>query len=617
MRSRLQFLLLYSLFWIGYFLLARGLFLLYHAHDTARLGIPTVLGAFVHGLRMDAATVAYIVAIPFLLVALSVYIPVRYLRPVLSLWTAVILVVSSVITTADLELFSAWGFRIDGSSLRYMDTPREMFASVASSPLLRLGVILVLLVAGAAWVFATRLLPRLDRFDGAGIGTLGLTLLLTALLVIPSRGGTQLAPINQSTVYFSRDGYANEAAITAAWNFFDSVFWKSGARKNLYRFFPEAEARAVVDSLFRESGGKAPRLLRVDRPNIILIVWESLTAKVVGRLGGAEGTTPQLDSLSHEGVFFDHFYASGNRTDKGLACILSGYPSQPTTSIVTTPSKTTRLPFLSRSLERAGYHTAFYYGGELEFANIKSYLVHGDYERLVGKFDFAPSDWNSKWGAHDHVVFRRVLQDASAAPRGAPFFYTVMTLSSHEPFEVPGDPNPPGTKTARKFLHAHRYTDQSLGDFVRAAKKEPWWPNTLIVVTADHGHPLHFLEGAGGIKGPRQYAIPMVWFGGALRARDTIVTAIGSQTDISPTLLAQLGLPAADFVWGKNILSPGANQFAYYACNDCFGWVDRSGKLIWDNVGRVLLLDEGVNTDARLRAGKALLQLANEDYVGR
>jgi phosphoglycerol transferase MdoB-like AlkP superfamily enzyme len=345
-----------------------------------------------------------------------------------------------------------------------------------------------------------------------------------------------------------------------------------------------------------------------------VIIWESLTAKVVQRLGGVPAT-PHLDSLIRAGVLFDRMYASGDRSAKGLVAILSGFPAEPHVQIINTPNKAARLPTLARDLRGAGYHTAFYYGGELEFANIKSYLLSGGFERIVGKGDFDPKDWNSKWGTHDHVVLRRLLRDTRAAPH--PFFTTLLTLSSHEPFDVPASPAASGADEQSRFLIAHRYTDRSIAEFVRAAQRESWWDSTLIVIVADHGHRWPELPVAEAERASWQYHIPMLWLGGALAKRDTVISTIGSQTDLAPTLLAQLGLSGREYRWGKNLLASDARPFAFFAYHDGFGFVDPNGRLVYDETGRRVIEQEGAVGEPEVRSGMAYLRLSYQDYLDK
>jgi phosphoglycerol transferase MdoB-like AlkP superfamily enzyme len=615
MRSRLATLVRYYMFWVALFAAARLLFLWYHHARTARLGAGTIAGIVLHGARMDLSAAAYIAVLPALFLAASSWLASRIARRIIAVYSVVMIVFVALLTTIDLELYTAWGFRLDATPLQYLSTPREMIASAESSPIFTLLAIFILLV-GVAVVAYRRLVGRQTAEEGGGIATFAGVLGVTAFLIVPIRGGLQWTPLNQSSVYFSTSDFANQAALNVGWNVFRSLTTRGALeRENPYTELDAATSLAVVDSLLRVADSSAPSLLRVPRPNVILIIWESLTAKVVGRLGGVPGVTPHLDSLSHEGVLFDQVYASGDRSAKGLVAILSGFPAQPRVQVMHTPKKAAKLPSLARDLGAEGYATAFYYGGELEFANIKSYVIGGRFEHVVGEDAFDPHDRNSKWGAHDHVVLQRVLAETSARPR--PFFTTVFTLSSHEPFEVPIPPAFPGNDVRSKFLSAHAYTDRSVGAFIRAAQREPWWDSTLVVIVADHGHMLPSVDPGDGEEVSVQYHIPMVWLGGALAVRDTVVTRIGSQTDLAPTLLAQLHLPHAQYRWGRNILAPDAAPFAYFPYLDGFGVVDARGRLVYDALARRVMQRTGGAGEPEVRSGLAFLRLSYQDYLDK
>src|SRR5690606_33876932 len=311
---------------------------------------------------------------------------------------------------------------------------------------------------------------------------LPLFLFISASLIIPIRGGLQLAPLNVSDAYFSDNSFANQAAINVPWNFFNAVLRKTHDNTNPYIFMEEVEAKRLLSTQLSQDDTNKISLLNTMRPNVLLVMWESLTAKAVKSLGGLDNVTPEFEQLTKEGILFTNFYASGDRSDKGIISILSGFPAQPTQSIIKLPSKSSKLPILSQDFEAAGYNTAFYYGGELAFANIKSYLVNGGFDNIVGKSEFDKKDWNSKWGAHDHVVFNRVLDDLKE--KQAPFFTTNYTLSSHEPFEVPMEAQIKGQDEESLFLNSLYYTDKSLGDFIRELKRMPIYEETLIIIIA-------------------------------------------------------------------------------------------------------------------------------------
>ena len=182
---------------------------------------------------------------------------------------------------------------------------------------------------------------------------------ITIALIIPIRGGLQLIPVNQSNVYFSNKMFANHAAINFVWNFSNTLSFKI-EDENPYKMFDDLTAQKIIDK------NRAPLLiatndsiLNTQKPNVILLIWEGLTAKVVGPLGGEKEVTENLNKLVKEGIFFTNFYANGDRTDKGIPSILSGYYPQPIRKIMRMPNKSRSLPMLPQKMIDIGYKRHF------------------------------------------------------------------------------------------------------------------------------------------------------------------------------------------------------------------------------------------------------------------
>jgi phosphoglycerol transferase MdoB-like AlkP superfamily enzyme len=624
MRARLKLLLAYLVYWLAFFTAVRLVFLLFYHREAAALSPHTLAAIFRHGVPLDLAATAYVSLIPFLLVAL----PVRghaaqWVARILLGYTAIVTAALSLLAAGDLGVYRDWGRRIDAAVLQYLSHPKEIWASAGGGP----RVLLLAIFAGLTLAFvalARKILPgkapSLPPIHPAGAALL---VFCAMLLVIPARGGVQQIPINQSSAYFSTEPFANQAALNAGWNFFDSWINGLNRRTNPYVVMPADSTRALVEPTGAAAGQPAGEdttvrpLLSVERPNILLIVWESFTARSVERLGGVPGATPQFDSLAREGLLFRRFYAAGDRTEKGLGALLAGAPTIPTASILKVPSKAATLPMLSRDLAGAGYSTAFYYGGELGFANIKSFVLSGGFGRVLGKDDFPRSAWSSKWGAHDEVVAERLLGDLRAMP--APFFATWLTLSSHEPFDVPGPVRVPGSDGESRFLNSLAYTDHILGDFLRRAKREPWWDRTLVVIVADHSKKLERTDAAVPYKSAESwYHIPMLWTGGALARHGENIDRLGGQTDLAPTLLAALSLPGGGrYRFGRDLFTGSARGWAYYGFDDGFGLVTGEGSLVWEHVPNRMTSSTGRVNDADLRLGRAMLQLTYQDYLDR
>ncbi|MBK0402984.1 sulfatase-like hydrolase/transferase [Adhaeribacter sp. BT258] len=604
-RSNQVFLFIY---WLLLFISGKTLFLFYHAAKTAILSVSEIARIFFYGLRLDMSMAAYLSIFPFLLLFFSV-IPDKLTRKLVNGYAVLCTFFIALLQTVDLHLYSIWGYKLDATPLQYLNTPTEMIASSSGAPLFLLFLLFILQLAAGLFLYFRFFQPRFSGHKITRKKAL-VSFLWLIILVLPLRGGWQQIPINQSDVYFSENAFANHSAINVPWNVFYSIIKKDYDGLNPYTFMAPEIAQKTVSDLYQKPNAPSAKILKTAKSNIIFIILESFTANLVGSVGGEKGVTPEIDKLAEEGYLFRNFYASGDRSEKGLVALLSGYPVQTTTSIIKIPRKTEKLPHLAHSLKKAGYQTSYYYGGELAFANMKSYVLMAGYDKITGKADFPTRDYNSKWGVHDHVLFQRVSKDLKEQKQ--PFFTTIFTLSSHEPYDVPMKTRFAGDDEANKFRNSMHYTDKAVGNFIEEAKKQPWWQNTLIVLVADHGHTLpNYVDYDSKAK----FHIPLILTGGALAKTGITDTTIASQTDLAYSLLNQLHLPNQEFKWSKDIFNPAEKPFAFYIFNDGFGFVTDKGSFGFDNISKQVVQKKGQFTEKDINTGKAYLQTSFEDYL--
>jgi phosphoglycerol transferase MdoB-like AlkP superfamily enzyme len=610
MLGRIKFLLLYFFSWVLLFEAARVLFLIYNAGQSSQLSSGTKANILLYGLRMDLSMASYILLPICAFVILADFIRFFQKTLVYKIYSYVVLFFVLLIVLSDLEIYRSWGFRVDATPLQYLASPKEAFASISQLPLFLIFVIFFAVYIGFCFLFG-RLIRRIIIFirpASKRIVTTAVIVIFTLLLVIPIRGGFQLTPLNQSSVYFSNDNFANISAVNATWNFMYGLT-ENFSTKNPYNYMDIRNAKLVTDSLFASSGQRRS-MLRSTRPNIIVVVWESFTEKATRAEIEGKPITPRFNELKKEGIYFSRVTASGDRTDKGIVAVLSGYPALNNYSIIKWPSKAAKLNTLGGMFKKLGYHNSFYYGGEPEFANIKSYVLQGQYDALIDKHSFSSKDQNSKWGAHDGVVANRIFEDMNKASQ--PFFTTWLTLSSHEPFETPVPPVFAGKDLTSLFANSLHYTDQVLYDFVQRCKAQPWWDNTLMVVIADHGHPLispsYTLE---NIK------IPMLWIGGALKEKGLVFDKVCSQTDLATTLSKQVDPALQLFPFSKDIFDSTSKQWAYWSYNHGFALVQPIKSLVFDNVGkRIAIRRPGINAKD-VEAGQALQEYIYQDFLNK
>ena len=612
MKERLKFLAAYWLFWYLYFIGIKIIFLIYQFNLSKELPFTDWLLILIHGSWLDVSMSSWILLIPSLALAFTSYSSYKYFLRFINIYTILFISICTILVAVDYELYRNWGFRLDATPVNYILTSsKEIISQTNIWVVIRQSFLALFIISVTFYFYFKKVVSKMKAFKTANWKLSFSFILITASLIIPIRGGFGVAPMNVGFVFFHKNIFANQAAINVIWNFGYSLtkINKTSYSENL---FDKQETEKLFSEIYKDES-KTHKLIKNNRPNIIIIVLESFTSKMIEPLGGIKGITPSMNKLAKEGILFNNFYASGDRTDKGVVAILSGYPSQPISSIIKFPQKTQKLPFLSKDFSKNGYYTAWTYGCNINYANFNSYLNFGNFDQITEKNDFPIEQYiNSKWGVDDHLVFEKMLEQINDYNKEKPFIWFTLTLSSHEPFEVPMDTFIEGEDEESLFLNSAHYTDKSLGAFIESAKKEDWWPNTLVIITADHGSRLLGYHNAS--HDYRKFKVPMLWLGGALTISDTVISTYGSHTDIAKTLLSQVNIENPNYIFSKNLLSQTPKSFAFYAFNHGFGFINDTLRLVFDGIKKEYSIKEGKYTDKDLSIGKAYLQKLYSDF---
>ena len=577
----------------------KPLFLLWYHAQAAEASAAELALVVWNGLKLDQTVAGYITALPLLVVLAALWIPGRWSRSVLKGYLLVIAAVAATAFAANLALYEYWAFPLDSSVLQYLASPKEALASVTAGQLLLQLLVAAAVFGGMAWCYlrVLRLYNPARRSTHRAGSTLVL-LLAAGVLFLPIRGGVSVATANVSKVYFSGRMFLNHAAVNPLFSFLSTLSDGDDALYE-YEFFPEPERAAIFELLRGDlpAGIGIDTLLRTRRPNVVLFLVESFGRSTVDERVGGEPVAPEFQRLKGEGVYFDNLFANSFRTDRGTVAVLSGFPAQTKMSVMKLPVKSQRLPSIARSLRREGYATSFYYGGDLNFTNTASYLYGTGFDRLTWQKDLHFDAPTSKWGYADDVVIDAFTDHVLAeAASQRPFFAAMLTLSSHEPFDVPF------AKFDDPMLNAMAFTDACLGCFVERVRQTPVWKDLLVILIADHAYPYPYgIANSDALR----HRIPMLWLGGAVR-RPAVVETYGSQSDLAATLLAQLGIAHGDFLFSRDLFDPARPKFGYWCFNNGFGVADAGGTTIFDcTSARVISPD---STAAQLRDGKAMLQ---------
>ncbi len=605
MKTRLAYLAGFFFVMLLFFMLQKPVFMFYNDAVGRGISVFDYFRVICHGISLDAATSAYLTVLPWVVVSASIWFKRFPIRRVLLIYYMVVSLMVSLIFVGDMCLYPFWNFKLDASVFFYLESPKNIAASVSMGfILLRLSVIL--LFAGVmTWVFH-QLTPRFLPSVRWKILSAGIVLLSGGLLFLVIRGGVSESTTNIGQVYFCNDEFLNHSAVNPAFSLLSSVSKTQDYAKQ-YDYFDENERKTLFDDLYPTKGKNTVELLRTKRPNILIILMEGFGGNMVGALGGVEDASPNIDRLSKEGIWFTRCYANSFRTDRGTVCALSGYQSFPNTSVMKMPAKSRTLPSIAGKLVEAGYHTDFVYGGDINFTNMKGYLLQSGYQHLTSETDFPVVQRQNAWGVNDDITFD-YLYHKLIEREGGPWHTAFLTLSSHEPFKVPYD------RLSEAKPNAFAYTDHCLGQFIDRLKQTTVWENLLVICLADHG--IYYPEKGNG-HDEQVHHIPMLWLGGAI-SQPIVIDRIMNQSDLPATLLAQLGIEHDEFNFSRNVLGTEYTYpFAYWTFGGGFAFADSTGITVMDLNADQPVIERPTSGSARILRGKAILQSAYDDLGKR
>ena len=566
-----------------------------------------------HGLPMDVSVAGYFTIIPALLALISIWLHPALIRILHRTYLALASFLISIVYCTDAVLYGFWQFRIDSTPFFYfLSSPKDALASVSIWWVL-LGIVVVVVLTAVLFFILCKTIGTFPESKGIAKDRLiasGVMVVVLALLFVPIRGSLGTSTMNLGRVYYSENQKLNHAAINPCFSLLSSLM-NDEDTKDQYRFMAADEANKLFSQITdktKQGGTDAVfKLLNTNRPNIVMVVLESFSAHIMKSMGGTANVAVNMDKWANEGVLFTNFYANSFRTDRGLAAILAGYPAQPTMSIMKYPNKTGNMPMFPQKLKKAGYQLKYYYGGDADFTNMRSFVTTAGFEDLVSDADFPIKLRLSKWGVPDQYVFDRALADIKSQAPNATHLSVIQTSSSHEPYDVPFK------KLNNKILNAFAYTDNCLGKFVAALKKLPSWKNTLVVLVPDHQG--CYPEDMDNYS-PQRYHIPLLLLGGALKAKGPIAT-LGSQADIAATLLSQLGLSYSEFTFSKDMLNPNVPHFAFSTVPNAFMMKTTDNTVFYNCETNKTILDNGKTPGKNLPYGKAYLQKLYDDISNR
>lgn len=530
----------------------------------------TLLTSFAVGLKFDLALAAYL-TIPLALLALAFRAP-RTLMTVSLLLSGVLVVLG----VAETEFYREFYTRYNSLALQYWSQPSTVLKMIwhgfpVISLLSMAGCLIAIQAAATRFAVHRWQAGEIDRWPGVAAFAL-----LCPLLFIAARGGVRGSPLEWGDAVHSDSMFANHLAQNGLWTLAKAVQERChGGHEPLE--WPEPMSLEAAQTRTRElleTSHQARVKVTAGRPNVVVIIMESFSARFVGAVGSDDDYTPEFNRLAEDGVLFDRCFSAGTHTHQANVAVLGGFPNLPHHEALMEDYAlgTQPLHSLPRALKQQGYSTTYLYNGDFAWENMGGFFRIQGIDRFIGRQDFPNANYAGRtWGVNDRDLFERANREFAQARE--PFFAAVLTLSNHAPFELPQPlPFPEVTDqgSMNQRLNGIRYADWALGQFFAQAQREEYFKNTLFVLVGDHGFSVAPILTELRLL---RFHVPLLFYApGLLAAQPQRIHSVASQNDVIPTVLGLLGISDGQS-WGRDLLAvpPDDPGLAFFKPSEASG----------------------------------------------
>jgi phosphoglycerol transferase MdoB-like AlkP superfamily enzyme len=551
------------------------------------------IGFIISGaIKIDLSSLGYLVSVGVLILILDVIFrnKTALFQRIFLLYGSLVTTVVVIIEASTPAFITQYDVRPNRLYVEYLDYPQEVFSMLVQGHLLAmLSTLFIAIITGVySYRFLFNSLHKTQTYTLKKTTSLPLLIGALFLCLLAARGTLSHRPLNPALVYFSQDSLVNSLILNSTYSVAFAIKSMSNEKSasHLYGSMPRPQ---ILDTVRQSSYRKRfvsddiPTLshnkpsMSGDKKNLVIILQESLGARFVGELGGL-GITPEFDRLYQQGWGFDHLYATGIRSVRGIEAVTTGFIPSPSRSVVKLSKSQHGFYSLADTLAQEGYETQFIYGGESHFDNMKSFFLGNGFNNIVDINDFEHPEFISSWGVSDEDLFIKADHELSTLNQtSAPFFSLIFTSSNHDPFDIPEGkvslPNELESDNYKRDL-AIKYADYALGKFIDKAQTQAYWENTIFLVVADHD-----VRVFGSEPVPvKSFHIPAVILNSGIEAhRDKRLV---SQIDLPVTLLSLLGIEKATPMLGFDLTKTYPVERAMMQYYDNFAYLENDEMVI-------------------------------------
>lgn len=525
-------------------------------HDQiSAIELPQIFGL---GLLNDFITLCYL--LPAVYVFASLFNKIfknKYSPFFIGYFAIIVLLIFNA--SAEIVFWDEFGTKFNFIAVDYLIYTNEIIGTLRESlPLAEIIIVVLILAASIIFIFKKQIVATVQRTNASQ------QLIIAVIALVVSLFSYNF--YNEKKLNVSTNRYARELTLNGPYQFFSAFFNNSLDYNEFYPVINLNQALQNVRNNIKQpnqefiSNESIDRIVRnnlssdAKKYNVIIITVESLSYEFLGKFVNNLSITPNIDKLAGESIFFKNFYATGTRTVRGLEAITLSVPPIPGSSIIRRPANQ-QLFNIASEFKNQGYDVNFIFGGYSYFDNLKNYFSGNGYN-ITDRGDLKSNEisFSNIWGVADEDILQKSIAVAGNSYKsGTPFFSLIMTTSNHRPYTFPDGridlPSGAGRSAAVK------YTDYAIGRFLEMAKTEPWFDDTIFVITADH-----CASSAGKTELPiNKYHIPLIIYSPKL-LKPQVIENLASQIDIAPTILGLLNFNYKTKFFGSDILKSPANR---------------------------------------------------------
>lgn len=576
-------------------LLRAGLFFYF---DRQGYSLFKVTDAFFLGLRYDLRSVSLLLLILLVLGSLRPFHPFET-TAARRLWMVFFTIISAIVLlfyVVDFAHYSYLRQRLNASDLNYLqDLGISMNMVWETYPVIRLLLVLVLGTVFLMWLIR-RFYRKIAKSPVAVTKRKRVTGFIVCFLVLGFFifGQFNQYPLRWSDAFALGSDYKANLALNPFESFFNTLKFRHSKYdvQKVKALYPLMAGYLGIDQpdsnklVFTRTVPPRPDSLRMDKPNVVVVICESFSAYKSSMWGNPLNTTPFFDSLSRNGLFFDHCFTPTYGTARGVWAVVTGIPD------VETPTTASRNPAIVDQHtilnDFKGYQRFYFIGGSTSWANIRGVLTNN----IEGVHIYEQPDYDAPkidvWGVSDKNLFlgaNKVL-----AKQSGPFFAVIQTADNHRPYTIPEEDRQAfhsidvpadslhqyGFESVEEF-NAFRYTDFCYQKFIHTASREPYFKNTIFVFVGDHGIPgdVHHMFPAAWTKQRLSCEhVPLLFYAPAL-IKPKRSHEICSQVDLLPTVAGLTGTGYVNTTLGRDLTDSTVKggAFIFDPENDMIGVV--------------------------------------------